>query len=440
VARGFPTESLRFAEGLSKPAERTECQIVWGEAVTRARELTKSAGSVVIDPVLEKLKPAPRARLHARVGIVQLRANDRAGAEKSLALAIASLGNAAVKQEFVIPPLKGLNTLAFPDPAPARLDALALAEIARLEGALGKKDEARKHLGLAIGALRASAPNLIAARPMVEEAERLKAEELEKRVPATERKEARALSKRRNHAEALVALEKVRRTAKALLAAAEVRFALQTEIFETARAWDDPSHLWTEIDPRATATDSDQKEPYFTTALPWQLAVDLRRAGDKAGADKIKEAAGLNLPPASAVLDLLAEKAPAPETDVNALAKQMQSFSGGERADRERAMLAGSSYLLHAGKVADAFQFVRMFDDSLLKEEALQWTAALACRLNFTRQTKETLHAASFIPTESVSAWGGFLLGLLARDAVPDAPPPSDATGKPPAAEAKRPL
>jgi hypothetical protein len=246
--------------------------------------------------------------------------------------------------------------------------------------------------------------------------------------------------KRHNSEQARVALEKVQQTSKVLLAAAKARFALQTEIFETALAWDDPAHLWKEIGPSATATDSDQKEPYFDTALPWQLAVDLRRAGDKAEASKINEAAGVHVPPAAAVLDLLAEKVAESDVDVNSLAKKMQSFSGAERADRERATLAGSSYLLHAGKVGDAFQFVRMFDDPQLKEEALQWTAALACRLNFTRQTKEILHAASFIPTQSVSAYRGFLLGLLAREIASDVAPPADAAGKPPAAEAKHAL
>ncbi len=160
---------------------------------------------------------------------------------------------------------------------------------------------------------------------------------------------------------------------KILLAAAERRFALQTRILETALVWDDPVQLWKEIEPQATANDTDQKEPYFNTLIPWQLSFDLRRAGHNEEADKINKAAGSNVPPPAAVLELLAQKAP--ESDVNELARAMQSFPGGERADRERATLAGSSYLLHAGKVSDAFVFVRLFEDSLLKEEALQWTA-----------------------------------------------------------------
>jgi hypothetical protein len=428
VSEGFPAEALRFAETLSDPALRSECQITWGEAVTWAGQLGKLAQPVPIDPVVQKLKPAPRARLHARVGIVRLRANDRAGADKALELALASLGNVGIKEEFAMPSLKGLYTLKFPDPTPARLNALALAEIARLEGALGKRDEARSHLALAIGVLRSSAPSPVAAR--------LRIDELNKRGAHAERKQVRTLLKLRNDDQAITALDTCRKNCKDLLKSAEDRFALQTEILETALAWDDAAHLWKEIGTRATAA-GDQKEPYFDTVLPWQLAVNMQRAGDKAGADKINEAAGTSRPPDSAVLDLWAQKA-AETTDVNALARHMQSLTHAERADHERAALAGSSYLLHAGKVGEAFQFVRMFDDSQLKEEALQSTATLACRLNLTRRTKDTLHAASFIPTEAVSAWRGFLLGLLAREAA--AASPADAAAKPLSPEPKQSL
>jgi hypothetical protein len=431
VSRGFPAEALRFAESLADPALRSECQIAWCEAVTRAGQLGKLANSVSIDPILQKLKPAPRARLHARVGIVRLSGNDHAGAEKSLELALASLGTVDVKPEFTIPSLKGLYALRIPDATPARLNALALAEIARLEGALDKRDAARNHIDLAIGVLRASAPSPVAAR--------LKLEDLDKHAAPAGRNAVRALLKLKNDEQARMAVDTCRKNCKDLIAAAETRFALQTEILETALAWEDAAHLWKEIGTRATAEAGDQREPYFDTLLPWQLAINLQRTGDKPAAEKISEAAGASRPPAAAVLDLLAERA-AETKDINALARQMQSLAHAERADHERAALAGSSYLLHSGNVGGAFQFVRMFDDSLLKEESLQWTAALACRLNFTRLTKETLRAASFIPTESVSAWRGFLLGLLARETSPEAAPPGDATGKPQASQPKQSL
>ncbi len=443
VSRGFAAEALRFLEGVPSPGERIECQIVWAEAAARARDQAKSADPIAIDPLLEKLPPAPRARLQARLGNVRLRANDRPGAEKLLESAIASLPKIATKSEFVIPSWKKLAMLEFADPDPARLNALALAEIARLEGALLKRDDAQKHLGLAIGVLRASAPNVIAAKQILEEAGRLRAAEFQEPVPTKGRKDAIALAKRKNQVRANAALEKVKQLSKTLAVAAEARFIFQTEILETALLWDDPQHLWQVISPAATAQDPETKEPYFKTALPWQLVVNLRRAGDMATAQKIDEAAGSNAPPSAVVLDLLAQKAPE-STDVSSFARKMQ-FSDADRPDseratlanRERAILAGSSYLLHAGKVADALVFVRMFDDPLMKEEALEWMAALACRLNFTRQTKDILTAASFIPTESVSAYRGFLLGLLARDVAPEAVPASGAVGKPPGDDGK---
>jgi hypothetical protein len=443
VSRGFAAEAFKFLEGVPSPGERIECQIVWAEAAARGLDKAKSADPIAIEPLLEKLLSASRARLQARLGNLRLRANDRPGAEKLLESAIATLGKIAPKREFVIPSWKKLAALEFPDPGPARLNALALAEIARLEGDLRKRDEAQKHLGLAIDLLHASAPNLLAARNTLEEAGRLRPAEFQEPVPTKGRKEAIAQAKRKNQERANADLEKVKQTSKTLAAAAEARFALQTAILQTALAWDDPAHLWQVISPAATAQDADTKESYFKTALPWQLVVNLKRAGDTTTAEKIDEAAGSNLPPSAVVLDLLAQKTPE-SADVSSLARKMQ-FPDANRpeseratfADRERATLAGSSYLLHAGKVGDAIVFVRMFDDSLMKEEALEWTAALACRLNFTHQMKDILQAASFIPTESVSAYRGFLLGLLAREVAPEAVPPSGAAGKPPGDEGK---
>ncbi len=85
--------------------------------------------------------------------------------------------------------------------------------------------------------------------------------------------------------------------------------------------------------------------------------------------------------------------------------------------------------------------FVRMFDDSLLKEEALQWTAALACRLNFTRQTKEISARRQLHPDRVCLGVPRIFAGpaWLAKSHR-TSPPPADAAGKPPAAEAKHAL
>ena len=72
VAKGFPNEALRFANSLKHPAERTEAVIAWCEAAERAGQQAKAKAPAAVDPVLEKLTPAARARAKARLGIVRL--------------------------------------------------------------------------------------------------------------------------------------------------------------------------------------------------------------------------------------------------------------------------------------------------------------------------------------------------------------------------------
>jgi hypothetical protein len=429
VAHGRAAQALHFAESLENPSERAQTLIAWGEAVARAQAQANSSDLSSIEPVIAKLEPANRARLQARLGSERVRASDRGGAEKYLTAAIASVGEIPTPKEFTLPSARKLAAFEFHDRAQARLNSLALAEVARLEGMLEKRTDAQRHLELALAVLRASAPNTMAAKQMVEEAGRLRSTEFEGAIPSKGRKEAIALAKRRNQEQARAALAKAREMSKVLAAAAESRFDLQKQILASALAWDDGAHIWQIIGANATSADPYQKEPYFETSIPWQLLFNLRKSGDAATAETINKAAGNDTPPPTAVLELLAQKV-AEADDVSSIARQMQ-FPGPDRSDRERAVLAGSTYLLRAGKVAKAVEFVRMFDDSQLKEETLEWTAALSCRLNHTRETKEILQAASFIPTEAVSAYRGFLLGLLARDLAPESAPSTAAAGPP---------
>ena len=188
---------------------------------------------------------------------------------------------------------------------------MALAEIARLEGGIGKGDDARAHLERRDRLLRASAPNINAAREKVEEASRLRGSELEKSVPAKEhRKEVRAQLARRYQQEATAGAKNPeddqnpsgrRRTAglpcKPGFSRCAVSGTTRSSFGKRSRC-------------RRRRPAADQKEPYFNTLIPWQLSVDLRRAGHKEEAEKINQAAGSNVPPPAAVLELLAQKAP----------------------------------------------------------------------------------------------------------------------------------
>jgi hypothetical protein len=68
-----------------------------------------------------------------------------------------------------------------------------------------------------------------------------------------------------------------------------------------------------------------------------------------------------------------------------------------------------------------------------LKEEAMQWSAALASRLGQAHAVKSLLDKSnsSFQPTELVSGWSGFLIGLAAHERAE----PAAASASPPVAQ-----
>jgi len=419
VAQGYPAEALRFAESAPGASLRTECQIAWADAVAFRNLQRNSSASVSIDPVIEKLLPTARARLQARLGILQLAANDRSGAEKSLAAALAVLGTVKAGEEFVLPSVKELYSSPLPDPAPARASALALAEMARLEGKLNKQEDARKHVALAMSVLRASVPSPVAVQERLSEAEG--------RGAAAVRNELRVALKLRNDNEARGPFEKYRQNCRKLLKEATSRFALQVEILNSAIDWDDPADLWKDVSQRATEGDSARKEPYFTTLVPWKLYVKSEQSGNKELAGTIYQAAKSNASPA-AFLEVAIHQGIG-KLEPRELIKQIEGVKDVERPDRERVILDGASRLLNAGKLDDALNFVRLFNDQVLREEVLQWTTALACRLGLDSKTNQLLRDANFVPTDSVSAWRGFLLGLQSsEEAKKHAPSASSAS------------
>jgi len=199
-----------------------------------------------------------------------------------------------------------------------------------------------------------------------------------------------------------------------LLEEAESRFNLELDVLQTALVWDDGSRLWTEMNKRASETQPNRAEPYFATAFPWQLAIELNRDGKRELVAEMLETLGKNSPPPAAKLDILA--AEADKAGVNDLVRAMETVPVTEKADREWAVLFRVNDLIRAGKIAEAVSFVRLFKDHVLKEEVLLWTAAQACRADHRRPTKKILEEATFIPTETVSAWRGYLLALSAFD------------------------
>jgi hypothetical protein len=444
VAMGFPAEGLKLAQSISDPSLQAECEVAWLEAVERAKSLggnkqpTAGDASGSSSDVLAKLKPAAQARCHARFGLIRLGNKDQAAAESELKAAQQALGSAKAGAEFVLPSVKNIYQLQLPDPGPARQDALAFAEIARLQARLGHVEEADRSLATALDCLRATAPSPIAVDA------KQKADKKDRGGLRSELQAALKVSEAQSDAAAL----QYSRNLKTLGEAADARFARELDILDASLTWADPAKVWKLIGPRAIAGNPNRKEPYFITPLPWQLMIRLKsRGGESAEAtiDAIQKVLGESPRNQAAMLDaLIAEMN---DTKPEVLAKDLKSIEIDEHSDRDRTALIVCDRLVSNGQFPKAFQFARLIEDPILKEEAMQWTAAFACRNGEGHKVKGLLleSNSSFLPTEMVAAWRGFLVGLLAREraepAAASAAPPAiqpSAAQKPPGEDSKR--
>ncbi len=432
VASGFPTEALHFAQSAPDPSLQTECELAWVEAVARA----KSAGSskppatadASPDAVLAKLKPTAQARCHARLGQLDLK-NDRAAAEAELKAALTALGSAKPGAEFVLPPVKEIYDWQPADPEPARQNALAFAEIARLQAGLGQMAESHHNLALALDCLRASAPS-----PAAVDARQKR----DKRDWSGRRAELKTALKLRDNQVETAANQYAHNLRDQLGVAADARFAHEVNILDTALTWADPSEIWNLIGNRVTAGDPDRREPFLLTALPWQLTVRLKSKGVKPEEGAylaIGKVVGDTTPNPVGRLDLII--AQTNDAEPGDLVNNLKAIEDVERSDRERAGMIIADRLVAAGQFPKAFQFARLLDDPVMKEETMEWSAALASRLGQARPVKQLLRASnsSFSPTELVSSWRGFLIGLLAREAVEPAASAPATAAQPPAAQ-----
>jgi len=431
VARGFPSAALHLAESTPDESLRTECEVAWLEAVQRAgsANVKPAPGQDPPPPdsILARLKPATQARCHARFGLLHLADNDQKGAEAELKAAVAALGSAKAEHEFELPMVKEIYEWQPSDPGPARQNALACAEIARLQAGLGHAADAHRSLATSLEFMRASAPSLIAV-------------ESKQRVSMDDRAGLRsqlqkAARLRDNQVDA--ALNQYIRNLGALGQVADARFKLESEILDAALAWSDPNEVWKLIRKQMTSGDPDRQEPFLRTPLPWQLAFGLERRGqerDKRTYDEIRKVVGATPVPSLARLDDVVSKAN--DAEPNQLIDDLRGITDVDRSDLQRADFIIADRRVKKGEFAKGFEFARKLEDPNLREETMEWTAALACRLGQGRKVKDALLEAnaSFLPTQLVAAWRGFLIGLLARERAEPAAASAAPTAAPPAA------
>lgn len=408
VARDRADLALTWAGEAPSEESRSECIAAWGEAIAAVPERGKSAASSEkLQQATQKLPPAGKARVFARVAAVQLAAGNRAAAEQSLETARGALNEISPPAPSQFPEMKRVLAFNLPDPVPLRMAAIAAAEIARAEAQLGNAEAAWNSMTTALKFTRAMAPSPSGMRD--------RRKEVEEGGLAFRETLKRGLELK-NDDEVRRALSNYRKKVIDLADASEARFRLQTELLAEAAEWGLQDQVWGEVVARAEHSDANEREPYLATTLPDQLVGIYKEAG---ASDKVRtvEAALQGAKPAQ---NARAELRRATNRMIDsgelkqAAARISQSTE--DEAWRQQWALRLACRLASRDAPKRAMEFVAALNDLLLREEAYDLCAAIASRNGHSRMIWDYIQAVELTATEEISLYRGLVAGISAAE------------------------
>jgi hypothetical protein len=411
-------ESLAWAESHTDSEGRTDCVIAWAEVLANHRAGSQQAGGLSrIEKAAEKLTPAGKFRLWARVAGRQLAAGDKTGAEKSLASARGVLKSIPVPKPFVLPESRQLYRLGsssnsdtgLPDLAPLRISALAAAEAARVEIQLGQTEQAWKSIQLVMAFARGMAPALSSIQKKL-----VIADEQPGSIRGELSRFLNINSKDRNKLQRV--LNRYIKQCERIRDAALARHRLQTQLFAEAAQWGLEDKVWDEIRSRSEHNDLNQKEFYYTTSVPVILANRFVVSGAN---DRVKEIqsifTGGNLQPNAqeeikqATIRHLADDAGVQNA---ATALEMESNTLDPYV-RELWALQSASRLVKSGKTDRAVRFAFAMKDPILRENILMLVAAQATGIGHGETIWKLIQSGSRQAMDRIALCRGFVAGSV---------------------------
>jgi hypothetical protein len=409
-------ESLKWAQSHPNLEGRTDCVIVWAESL--AGDLSgdqQDGGLSQIQAAAEKLIPAGKARLWARVAGRQLSAGDKTAAEQSLASARGVLESIPVPKPFVLPEPRQLYRLGLasntrsvlPDPAPLRISALAAAETARVEIQLGQSEQAWKSIQLAMDFTRGIAPTVSSIQEKLDAADAR---------PGSVRGEmSRFLNiDSKDRSKLRLVLNRYIKQCEIIQDAAIARHHLQTQLFAEAAQWGLEEKVWDEIRSRSELNDLNQKELYYETSVPVILGNRFHVAGQN---DRLKEINNV-----FALFNIQ----PNPEEDIRqAIIRNLAVDAGVKKAAsalesktldpyvKELWALQSASRLVKGGNTDRAYQFATAIKDDILRENILMLIAAQATGTGHGETIWKYIESGSRQVMDRIALCRGFVAGSV---------------------------
>ena len=414
TARGLPDKAVAFARQAPDQSAVEDCLSGWAETSLLLAGDDKPLST--IDTQFASLDKTAQAKLQSRCALTLHGLGKVEQAAAPLEKARQLIGAAETAFTIDLQALKESADLELPVVLPIQRKALAAAELAHAESALGDSVAAWKSVLLAMNICRTMAPALsIADEPF---------NEIKREGESAIISELKAIKNLLTDDEARSAYQNYRNRARQLRSAAEARFTLQEQILTEVLDWGFADQIWDEIQKQAATSPTGLAgEPWFKTNLAKAIYNDFRvrkqtekmaaveTAVTKQQLSELKAPRGVALFQASN-----GARSSKPQTGANILANFLQVHN--EEADKrwqQETMLRLVSRLIAAGRQKDAFQLVAAIKDVQTRELAYELAGQEATAKGFVVEVFNYARTTDIIPPEKIALLRGFVGQLPAN-------------------------
>ncbi|MCH8830820.1 MAG: hypothetical protein IID45_14690 [Planctomycetes bacterium] len=440
AARGKWDRSLEWAKTQSSEVVKRECLLAWAEAraVDAAGRLPKrkTAAAVAVQAILSRIETAvdslnsiSRATLFARLSVRMFDPADSSRAAEWLAWAKKAAKSAPVMPERSVPAIKQLFGYQLLPPEhieEIRVSAVAFAEIARAENRLGmqKAEFGWTSLSRALSYARALAPSRLGMEHLLDQTATRNVADLRERLRTT----FNLLTRKKVDEK----LKDYKGICKRILVESNERFEMQSRLLEWAAEWGSlqlVALIWKEVDSRLDPMqDLTDREPYFSSRVPWMLAARFETVKD-AAADGTAQAIRQRIEQSSQFPPLVQSQLDKAEKLIQngEYAQAGLAFNSSRRAilRRRQLVLALACDLVKSRGIQAAYEFTSALSQQtypILKMEAFDLIASLATQRGKANDVWNVIMKEGNFrnPADKVAFCHGFIVALPQNPVSPE--------------------
>ena len=415
---GLWDAAQNWADSVADVEARTDCQITWADARTRAALGRKETVDPSVEAAAAKLSPGGKVQFLARLALTHATAGQAADATRLAAAAQEALKAIPVPAMARCDGFKEALDWKTPDTVALRQAVLGAAAIGQAQAKLTKKEDAWNSTIEALKFARGMAPSPAAVANVKEAAESMGLEPLRDKI--------RALLMLRSRDEAVRKTRELSNKLDSLAELAAERFHLQEAVLQGAVAAGLAPQVWSETLSLSQRSDANELESYLSGPLSRQLVERFTADGlTTEAADVNAKLEELEVPP-DELFDLRQMVAAAVKNnDLNSAIKTLsQRRLAGE--SEEVAMQGFMRAAKQPDQAVTTLKQVQEMDirtnNQFFKYEALRMLAAFAARNGDFAGVQSAIQNQRASYLERISIYLGLLEGYTAWKNAQPAP------------------